>query len=411
MSLVPALRAELEFLPSPDPKHPGVLIRDPLGYSPSVLVIPPALVHSMPLLDGQHDLEAIEACLASLGVPRNERRDEANALVQSLAEAGFLEDANFWSLRERAHSSFQVAPVRRAAHAGSSYPESRAALDAELHRYHAHTSGNGVSASKRPPMAIIAPHVSPFGGVRGYVRAYQRLSPQLADSTFVILGTSHQGAPDRFGLTEKPFETPFGRTRAAPALVKELARASPSAVSLEDYQHAVEHSIEFQVVFLQHTLRRADIEVVPILCGAFLDSLISGRPPEDKDEVRAFFDALSELYAKQRDLVFVLGVDLAHVGRRYGDPRAARRLRGEMLEVEAIERERLDALFRGQTERFLDLVTQEQDPLRWCGFSPLYTFAKAVPEARGNLLHYDQWNIDDDSVVSFAAAEYHTEPA
>jgi AmmeMemoRadiSam system protein B len=365
----------------------------------------------MPLLDGQHDLEAIEACLASLGVPRNERRDEANALVQSLAEAGFLEDANFWSLRERAHSSFQVAPVRRAAHAGSSYPESRAALDAELHRYHAHTSGNGVSASKRPPMAIIAPHVSPFGGVRGYVRAYQRLSPQLADSTFVILGTSHQGAPDRFGLTEKPFETPFGRTRAAPALVKELARASPSAVSLEDYQHAVEHSIEFQVVFLQHTLRRADIEVVPILCGAFLDSLISGRPPEDKDEVRAFFDALSELYAKQRDLVFVLGVDLAHVGRRYGDPRAARRLRGELLEVEAIERERLDALFRGQTERFLDLVTQEQDPLRWCGFSPLYTFAKAVPEARGNLLHYDQWNIDDDSVVSFAAAEYHTEPA
>jgi hypothetical protein len=36
----------------------------------------------------------------------------------------------------------------------------------------------------------------------------------------------------------------------------------------------------------------------------------------------------------------------------------------------------------------------------------LYTFLKAVPEARGSLLHYEQWNINPESVVSFAALEF-----
>jgi hypothetical protein len=44
--------------------------------------------------------------------------------------------------------------------------------------------------------------------------------------------------------------------------------------------------------------------------------------------------------------------------------------------------------------------------LKWCGFSPLYTFLRAVPEARGEVLRYQQWNIDDESVVSFAALEF-----
>jgi AmmeMemoRadiSam system protein B len=50
-------------------------------------------------------------------------------------------------------------------------------------------------------------------------------------------------------LTRKPFETPFGRTRIDKDLVDELA-VQPAAL-MEDYCHAVEHSIEFQVLFLQ----------------------------------------------------------------------------------------------------------------------------------------------------------------
>jgi hypothetical protein len=38
----------------------------------------------------------------------------------------------------------------------------------------------------------------------------------------------------------------------------------------------------------------------------------------------------------------------------------------------------------------------------------VYTFLKAVPEARGELLRYQQWNIDDQSVVSFAGMRFHS---
>jgi hypothetical protein len=46
------------------------------------------------------------------------------------------------------------------------------------------------------------------------------------------------------------------------------------------------------------------------------------------------------------------------------------------------------------------------DELNWCGYSALYTFARALPRARGRILRYEQWNIDPQSVVSFASLEF-----
>jgi len=97
---------------------------------------------------------------------------------------------------------------------------------------------------------------------------------------------------------------------------------------------------------------------------------------------------------------------LAHIGRRYGDETIARAERGVMLEVKEQDKERLDLVCEGNSEEFFELVRPEQDRLKWCGFSPLYTFLSAVPGARGKVIRYDQWNIDEQSVVSFAAMEF-----
>jgi hypothetical protein len=51
-------------------------------------------------------------------------------------------------------------------------------------------------------------------------------------------------------------------------------------------------------------------------------------------------------------------------------------------------------------------VREEQDDLKWCGSSPFYTFLKTAPKARGELLRYEQWNIDERSVVSFAGIAF-----
>jgi MEMO1 family protein len=65
--------------------------------------------------------------------------------------------------------------------------------------------------------------------------------------------------------------------------------------------------------------------------------------------------------------------------------------------------ERINA---GDAAGFWDLVRENRDDLKWCGSSPFYTFLKSIPNQRGQLLNYEQWNIDERSVVSFAGMAF-----
>jgi hypothetical protein len=144
------------------------------------------------------------------------------------------------------------------------------------------------------------------------------------------------------------------------------------------------------------------------LCGPFARSLCQGGRPEDDPHVARFIDGLGELAARRGSgLRFVLGVDMAHVGRRYGDRQAARVGDEALEDVAARDRARLGRVAAGDAAGFWEQVAPEADRhLRWCGSSPLYTFLRAVPEARGRILRYEQWNIDAQSVVSFAALAF-----
>ena len=397
---LPRLRLSLDFMPSPDPERPGLLIRDPYGFSDCMLLIPPQLVACLACFDGeQTELELRENLVRATG--QIQIGDIERSLVESLSGAGFLEDEEFVRMRDERMREFAEAPVREASHAGSAYPDDAEEARAELSRF----MQGAVPASQDSLIGIAAPHVSPFGGWESYRDAYATLGPAYAQRTFVLLGTSHYGEPDRFGLTRKPFVTPLGEAATDAALVDQLAAAAPDAVRMEDYCHAVEHSIEFQVLFLQH-LFGANVRIVPILCGAFARSLRHGGNPEDDENIRRFFDALGEMRARESNLLWVLGVDMAHMGRRYGDPIAARAHAGEMLTVAERDRQRIDRINAADAAGFWSLVQEDQDPLKWCGSSPFYTFLKAVPNARGSLHRYQQWNIDEQSIVSFAGLSF-----
>ena len=397
------LRTSLDFMPSPLEDRPGLVIRDPFHFSDATLIIPPALVGCLELFDGEHNGLDLRAYLVRL-TGDLDVGDLEKHLLDALSGAGFLEDENFERRKADAEQAFAAAPVREPAHAGAGYPDQPQELAETLRGYMA---GNGAPAPGRV-LAIAAPHVSPFGGIEAYRAAYSALSPADADRTFVILGTSHYGHPDRLGLTRKPFLTPFGEAITDIALVDELARTAGAAAAMEDYCHAIEHSIEFQVVFLQH-LFGPRIRIVPILCGSYARSLFEGGLPEDDDGVRRIFGALGELAAREgQRLLWVLGVDMAHMGRRYGDPFTATAGRGEMEDVERRDQARIARMELGDARGFWELVRENQDDLKWCGSAPIYTFLKAVPGARGSLLRYQQWNIDDESVVSFAGMRYHS---
>jgi hypothetical protein len=410
---LPRLRFDIEFLPSPVAKRPGLMLRDPFGYSDSTLIIPPPLIQALRCFDGEQTaLDLRQMLTQSTG--ELEVGELMEHLITTLDNGGFLLTHRFEELRDTSHRQFAESPVRLASQAGAAYPDDESELR-ELLTDYLSTPEHG-PADAATLVGIAAPHISPEGGWETYREAFRALSPDVlelpradrarGEKVFIILGTSHYGEPGRFGLTRKNFLTPLGEAQTETAWVDWLAQQAPDAVLMEDYCHCVEHSIEFQVIFLQ-SLFGPSVRILPILCGSFALSMSAARKPEDDDAIRAFLESLGELVVRERTRpCFVLGVDMAHMGRRYGD-RPVRVGDDLMGEVAQRDRARIARLSHGDAEGFWDLVRQNEDDLKWCGTSPFYTFLRAARPESGLLRRYQQWNIDDASVVSFAAMTFH----
>ncbi len=91
----------------------------------------------------------------------------------------------------------------------------------------------------------------------------------------------------------------------------------------------------------------------------------------------------------------VLGVDMAHMGRRYGDSFEAAAGRGEMEEVTRRDHSRIERMEQGDAAGFWEQVRENHDDLEMVrSLSHLRVFTCAAGRPRGSLLHYQQWNID-----------------
>lgn len=401
------LRRDLDFFPSPDRSTPGLVIQDRNRFSDHQIIVPPLLVQVLDMFDGQNtDLDLRVALTRLTG--EVDTSDLANQLQSALTQAGFLEDDNYEALREARLREWRAADVLPHSHSGPlNYPEDPAALHTQFDNWFQSVP----TAAAKPLRAIASPHASPGAAKRSYANAYKALAQSLskeqaAEKTFVILGTSHYGDMDRLGVTRKDFETPIGRAKVNQKLLNELKSEAGPGIADEDYFFSLEHSVEFQVVFLQY-LYGPDVNILPILCGSYAKSIYRGGPPEKADEVRQYIDALKSLETKHgNNLVWVLGVDMAHVGKRYDDDRPYTAHAGAMVDVEHQDRRRITALNDGDTGEFWAQIQENQDPLKWCGSAPFYTFLRAMPSARGELLDYEHWQIDPQSVVTYGAIRF-----
>jgi AmmeMemoRadiSam system protein B len=389
------LRRNLDAMPSPDPEQPGLLLRDSFGYSERVLVIPPQLVRGLQFFDGastENDLrEWLVRVTNSFDVG-----PQLNNLVSVLSESGFLEDQNYFAMRDAAHREFAELPVRPAAFVGGAYPECPEDCRRFLNQFLEELPELPAAAGKLA--GIAAPHVSYEGGWECYRDAFMALKEMGPDRTYIVLATSHYGEPEKFGVTRKPYQTPLGETTPANELLDELKAMAPDALIEEDYCHVMEHSAEFHVLWLQH-LFGPSVKVLPILVGScFADS------PEANPHLKAMYDALAALAQKHGDsLGWVLSIDMAHMGPRYGDEKE---FEEGSAEIESQDQLRVKTLEQGDIESFWKDVRTNDDPWKWCGSAPLYAFYRAVPGVKAEMLRYGHWNIDEASVVSFAGMRF-----
>ena len=347
---LPRLRADLDVMPSPLPDQPGLLIRDPFQYSTVTLIIPPLLARCLGCFDGEHDEGDLRAVLARL-TGQVAVAEVSKRLVTALRDAGFLDDERFAEMRGAREREFAATPERAPRARRQRLPGRRRRADQHAARLFRRPSKP--AARKRngdgPLIGIAAPHVSPEGGkrqLRGGVSraAARRRRADLRRARHVALRRARSLRADAQTVRDAV------RRRAAPSWRWSTSwrRARGDAVAVEDYCHAVEHSIEFQVVFLQY-LFGPRVRILPVLCGAFVAGprrAASARGQRRRRGVSSARWATSRR-AKASKLCFVLGVDFAHVGRRYGDARAARAYEGPLAEVAERDDARLDARGRG----------------------------------------------------------------
>lgn len=411
-----------------------VLLEDPLGVFRDPVLIPiAAFQHVVRRFDGNTSLVEIQAAvLRETG--QLITTAELERMLEQLDQAMVLEGPAFVTFQESYRNELRRPP----AHAGRAYAGTERALRAQLARFFVDAKGSGPPAGHdvsevlvdeestfggssadgettlggastpggestlggghEPDgkgaaarlRGILSPHIDFLRGGPVYTWSYKELVENSDADTFVILGVAHQYCRNRFALTRKDFETPLGLTPTDRTYVDRIAALAGDDLFADELAHRGEHSIEFQVVFLQYLLGgKRDFSIVPILVGSFHDLMELGIDPIASAEVRRFVDALKAAEsASGKKVAYIGGIDLCHVGPEFGDP--------EPVAPEALEQVRqfdtsmLERAAAGDAAGWFGTAAEVGNRWRVCGLAATYTMLHAMGPAQGRLLKYDQ---------------------
>jgi AmmeMemoRadiSam system protein B len=334
---------------------------------------------------------------------------ELEELVRRFDEAMIIEGPAFATF----HQQYRESRLRPAALAGRSYAGTLRALRAQLEQFFVGAHGAGAPVANGLANApgfrgILSPHIDFQRGGPVYTWSYRELVERSGADTFVILGVAHQYCRRRLVLTWKDFETPLGVVPTDRAYVDRIAALAGRDLFDDELSHRTEHSIEFQVVFLQYVLGgRRDFTIVPILVGSFQDLMERGVDPIDDPEVRQFVAALrSAEAASTKAVAYIGGIDLCHVGPEFGDPSPVAPALQE--QIRRFDGMMLDRAAACDPRGWFQTAAGVGNRWRVCGLAATYTLLHAIGPARGRLLRYDQ-ALDDRRTccVSFASMAFH----
>jgi hypothetical protein len=327
----------------------------------------------------------------------------------------YLQSDRFDEYRDAVIVEFRRLPTRAPAHAGGVYQADAAALTNQLDGYFSAPEGPGLPSARNrsaTPKAIVAPHIDFHRGGPAYAWAYKSLVESDGADLYILLGTSHCGGGTPYILTLKDFETPLGLVETDKDFVNRLQSECADDCFVDEYLHRGEHSLEFQVVLLKYVAQKRaaltgqserKFKIVPILVSSFHAAVASLVAPEKNAVVNSFLQTLREMASREsRRSCFVAGVDLAHVGRQFGDTEP---ITEKFLKwVENEDRELVERLAQLDAPGFFHGVAKDQDKRRICGFSPLYSLIHLLDGVRGNHLKYSQaFTPETASAVTFTS--------
>lgn len=403
MSTLPALRNDIDLVPVRLGERDLILVRDPLGIAAPDAALSAEVAPYLPLFNGSSTIGDLQIAMMRHHGGSLVFRSDAERIVGDLSRAGILQTEGYREARRRIVLEFTGSDERAAALAGNSYPEDPGELASLLDRI----LGLPVPPAEvlaGSPCALASPHIDLRAAERTYAAAFGSIRGP-APSAVLLLGTGHALGETRYCVSAKTFATPLGRVPADRDAAGRIRGAAGEAVSPDDFPHRNEHSIEFPLLFLQRVFPMERIPILPVLCGQMEDLFGRVRSPLEAAGVAPFVEAVSGwLSAPPGGKLIVAGVDLSHVGPKFGDPHSGRALEPAFR---AFDREILDALAAGDADSFFTAGAKAMNRYRVCGFSALWTLLAVSPGLRGTVLDYDIWHEEPTrSAVSFAAVAF-----
>jgi len=385
-------------------EHQGkqlILVRDQLGLIPEGLTVPAELSGFLQLLNGSHDLRSLQMeIMRSQGGTLVETQVLEN-LISDLDQRYLLNSERFQAALDGIRTDFQELRVRPCSHCGSAYPAEPGELRAMLEEI-VPSGKDPAGGSGEDLLAIAAPHIDIRAGKACYAAAYGGLrgcTPQRV----VVLGIGHQLGDDWFSVTEKDFETPLGTVKCDREAAAALRNAAGDLHSADDFAHRSEHSIEFQLIFLQHLLPEDSFSIVPILFGGPHLALEKVDRNTYRERAGAFLEKMRQLASDDKTLILA-GVDLSHIGLKFGHSSPAATLERPAT---AHDRVVVDRLVHLDPEGYWEEMLRQENRYNVCGFPALACLLEILPSCRGTLLDSGIYREEaTSSAVTFAAAAF-----
>ena len=246
--------------------------------------------------------------------------------------------------------------------AGKWFPGTRDELLAAMREY---VDGAEVPDLNGRVVSALAPHAGYqySGKVAGYTFQALRSSVEKYGGvdTVVVLGFTHGLQYDGVALLDGDLvRTPLGDTNIDKDAVRDLV-AGGRSIFIDDRPHAVEHSAENEIPFVQYAL--PDAQLVVGLIGDHAESTIE-----------ELVDALVVL-AEEKNIVVVASTDLLHDA--------------DYEKVTSSDKRTLGLIEAMNVEALLRSWSYENQVC--CGISPVVVamrFAERCRATAGNILHY-----------------------
>jgi AmmeMemoRadiSam system protein B len=395
----PSIRRDVEFVPLAQGGRQYILVRDPLGLVPEGKAFDASLAQLLALLDGKNTIRDLQMAFMRQRGGLLVGTDEVLRLLADLDHAFLLETERYAQARGRIVAEFASRSTRPCVHCGQAYPRDAAALRQKLDETLDNTSDEPEPEGRI--VALVAPHIDLSVGSRVYGAAYRPLRG-AAPQRVVVLGVGHSMGRDLFCVTDKAFETPLGVQETDKPLIDELRRVGLEAVAENDFAHRGEHSIEFQLILLQHVLATPSWTMISILCGPIVGCLREYSREAYVAKAGPFLEVLAGILDEQS--LLVVGVDFSHIGPKFGHEMPADYL---ARQSEVHDRALLDRLCARDADQFWEESRKVGDRFNVCGFSALACLLELLPSCEGRVLDYTTWHEGPTrSAVSFAAAAF-----